>query len=82
LCNRDSDDPTGTRKHNSKDQYSSLEGELMAALAIAFACVWIGVALYVGWLGHNQRQLARDLKALAKSAGEARDKDSNTRKAA
>jgi CcmD family protein len=54
----------------------------MAALAIAFACVWIGVALYVGWLGRNQRQLAAQLKALSNNLSEGREKISTMRKAA
>jgi CcmD family protein len=59
-----------------------MEEKSMATLTTAFACVWIGMAFYVGWLGRNQRQLAAQLKALAKRACEARDRNSEMRKAA
>jgi CcmD family protein len=38
----------------------------MESLAIAFSCAWIGVALYVGWLGRQQRRLATRLEELAR----------------
>jgi CcmD family protein len=37
----------------------------MAALATAFACVWITVALYVAWLARNQRQLSTRVQELS-----------------
>ena len=36
----------------------------MAALATAFACVWIALVVYVGWLARNQRRLAARLHQL------------------
>ena len=36
----------------------------MTTLALAFALAWIAVALYVGWLGVQHRQLALRLEAL------------------
>jgi CcmD family protein len=36
----------------------------MEILAIAFTCVWVGLALYVGWLGRQQRRLALQLEEL------------------
>jgi CcmD family protein len=43
----------------------------METLVAAFALVWVAVALYAGWLGHNQRRLAARLDELS-AAGEAR----------
>ena len=54
----------------------------MAALATAFACVWITVALYVGWIGRKQRQLAARLQELSALMAELREAKSLTRKAA
>jgi CcmD family protein len=39
----------------------------MTSLAIAFALVWTAIALYVGWIGRNQRELAKRLEELAAS---------------
>ena len=36
----------------------------MTTLALAFGLAWIAVASYVGWLGVQNRQLARRLDAL------------------
>lgn len=36
----------------------------MTTLALAFALAWIAVALYVGWVGIQNRQLARRLETL------------------
>jgi hypothetical protein len=36
----------------------------MTTLAVAFVLAWTAVALYVGWLGIQNRQLARRLEAL------------------
>jgi CcmD family protein len=54
----------------------------MAALAIAFACVWIVVTLYVGWLGRNQRRLSTRLQDVAALIAERRSEKPATRKAA
>jgi CcmD family protein len=54
----------------------------MTALAIAFGCVWIVVALYVGWLRRNQQLLANRVQELAEQVAQARKQDSTTRKAA
>jgi CcmD family protein len=37
----------------------------MNVLCAAFVSVWVAVALYVGWLGRNQRRLAARLDALS-----------------
>jgi CcmD family protein len=61
----------------------ALTGEnSMTVLAAAFACVWIALALYVGWLGRNQRRLAARLRELAALQAEIRDKTPTTAKAA
>jgi CcmD family protein len=36
----------------------------MEILAIAFTCVWVSLALYVGWLGRQQRRLALQVEEL------------------
>jgi CcmD family protein len=36
----------------------------MEILAIAFTCVWVSLALYVGWLGRQQRRLASQVEEL------------------
>ena len=36
----------------------------MTTLAVAFVLAWTAVALYAGWLGIQNRQLARRLDAL------------------
>jgi CcmD family protein len=36
----------------------------MTTLALAFGFAWIAVASYAGWLGAQNRQLARRLDAL------------------
>jgi len=37
----------------------------MGVLAAAFSCVWVLVALYVGRLGWQQRQLAHRIQQLS-----------------
>lgn len=54
----------------------------MTALATAFACVWIVVTLYVGWLGRNQRRLTTRLQDIAALIAERRNEKPTTRKAA
>ncbi|HJS08694.1 MAG TPA: CcmD family protein [Pirellulales bacterium] len=54
----------------------------MAALATAFACVWIVVTLYVGWLARNQRRLSTRLQDVAALVAEARNDKPAVRKAA
>jgi CcmD family protein len=39
----------------------------MTSLAIAFALTWTATALYVAWIGRNQRKLAKRLDELAVS---------------
>jgi CcmD family protein len=39
----------------------------MTSLAIAFALTWTATAFYVGWIGRNQRKLAKQLDELAVS---------------
>ena len=36
----------------------------MSALSFAFAVVWMGVSLYVGWIGVQQRRIGQRLDAL------------------
>jgi CcmD family protein len=46
----------------------------MNVLVAAFASVWVAVALYVGWIGQNQRRLAARLHELS-ATGEARHRE-------
>lgn len=54
----------------------------METLVVAFAAVWAGVALYVGWLGVEQRRLAGRLQQLEQSAQSQLDHRQPLRKAA
>jgi CcmD family protein len=54
----------------------------MAALATAFTCVWVTVALYVGWLGRNQRRLAARVEELSSLVAARRDEPTANRRAA
>jgi CcmD family protein len=54
----------------------------MAALATAFSCVWIVLALYVGWMGRHQHRLSSRLREMETLMGEACDKQPPARKAA
>jgi CcmD family protein len=54
----------------------------MAALAAAFSCVWIALALYVGWMGRQQHRLAHRLHELQAHSDESADKQTPARKAA
>ena len=54
----------------------------MTALATAFACVWAAVALYVGWLWHNQRRLAARVQQLTDSLAQLRGDGAAARQAA
>jgi CcmD family protein len=54
----------------------------MSALATAFAIAWAAVAMYVGWIGHNQRQLAARLRNLAASADDRNEQRATRSKAA
>jgi hypothetical protein len=40
----------------------------MTTLAIAFASAWGAVALYLGWLAHQNRRLGERLAALESAA--------------
>jgi CcmD family protein len=54
----------------------------MEILAAAFACVWIGVALYVGRLECQQRRLALRLDELSLRTAEPQTAGQTTAKAA
>jgi CcmD family protein len=54
----------------------------MAALATAFACVWVTVALYVGWLGRNQRRLSARIQELSKLVSACHEEPTTNRRAA
>jgi hypothetical protein len=52
----------------------------MAALATAFACVT--VALYVGWLGRNQRRLSARVQELSRLVTAGHEGPQTSRRAA
>jgi CcmD family protein len=54
----------------------------MAALATAFACVWFTVALYVGWLGRNQRRLSARVHELSSLVAASKQEATSNRRAA
>jgi CcmD family protein len=54
----------------------------MAALATAFACVWIALVFYVGWLARNQSRLAARLHELEAHGPQVSDRESSTARAA
>ena len=54
----------------------------MTMLAVAFACVWMFVTLYISWLGFQQHQLADRLNRLAPFADDSAEDKHSAAKAA
>ena len=58
------------------------KGVNMGILAAAFACAWISVAMYVGWLGMQHRRLVIQLRSIRPETADRSDRQSSSTRAA
>jgi hypothetical protein len=54
------------------------KGANMGILAAAFACAWISVAMYVGWLGMQHRRLVVQLRGMRPETADRCDRQSSS----